>query len=178
MSNFATGKKSKAISDRSGMQFPYTEMRREWNGSLVHESEFEQKHPQLEPKVQKGDSQGLQNARPDRVEPPVPHLLNKNAFSSGIRDSIIVNVNDPGHGFVNGDVVRFRDTAAKFPEYPQVSRLTAGNVNVAQGHIVTKIDNDNFSFSPNDTLDKFLTDNCNPGTTTVYVDLDGTLAEY
>ena len=85
MSNFATGKKSKAISDRSGMQFPYTEMRREWNGSLVHESEFEQKHPQLEPKVQKGDSQGLQNARPDRVEPPVPHLLNKNAFSSGIR---------------------------------------------------------------------------------------------
>ena len=178
MSNFATGKKSKAISDRSGMQFPYTEMRREWNGSLVHESEFEQKHPQLEPKVQKGDSQGLQNARPDRVEPPVPHLLNKNAFSSGIRDSIIVNVNDPGHGFVNGDVVRFRDAAAKFPEYPQVSRLTAGNVNVAQGHIVTKIDDDNFSFSPNDTLDKFLTDNCIPGTTTVYVDMDGTLTEY
>ena len=178
MSNFATGKKSKAISDRSGMQFPYTEMRREWNGSLVHESEFEQKHPQLEPKVQKGDSQGLQNARPDRVEPPVPHLLNKNAFSSGIRDSIIVNVNDPGHGFVNGDVVRFRDAAAKFPEYPQVSRLTAGNINVAQGHIVTKIDDDNFSFSPNDTLDKFLTDNCIPGTTTVYVDMDGTLTEY
>ena len=178
MSNFATGKKSKAISDRSGMQFPYTEMRREWNGSLVHESEFEQKHPQLEPKVQKGDSQGLQHARPDRVEPPVPHLLNNNAFISGTRDSIIVNVSDPGHGFSNGDVVRFRDAKAKFPEYPQVSRLTADNVNVAQGHIVTKIDNDNFSFSPNDTLDKFLTDNCTPGTTTVYVDLDGTLAEY
>ena len=62
---------------------------------------------------------------------------------------------------------------AKFPEYPQVSRLTADNVNVAQGHIVTKIDNDNFSFSPNDILDKFLTDNCTPGTTTVYVDMDG-----
>ena len=74
MSNFASGNKSKAISDRSGMAFPYKEMRREWNGSFVHESEFEQKHPQLEPKTQKGDSQGLQNARPDRVEPPVYHV--------------------------------------------------------------------------------------------------------
>ena len=178
MSNFAQGSKSKAISDRSGMEFPYREMRKEWNGSLVHISEFEEKHPQLEPKVQKGDAQGLQNARPDRTEPQVAHILTSNAFSSGIRDSIIVNVNDPGHGFVNGDVVRFRDAEAKFPEYPQVSRLTADNVNVAQGHIVTKIDNDNFSFSPNDTLDKFLTDNCIPGTTTVFVDLDGTLTEY
>ena len=48
MSNFATGKKSKAISDRSGMAFPYNEMVKEWNGSLVHKSEFESKHPQLE----------------------------------------------------------------------------------------------------------------------------------
>tara|TARA_B000000532_G_scaffold226068_1_gene204077 strand:- start:8005 stop:9021 length:1017 start_codon:yes stop_codon:yes gene_type:complete len=178
MSNFAQGSKSKAISDRSGMEFPYREMRKEWNGSLVHISEFEEKHPQLEPKVQKGDAQGLQNARPDRTEPPVAHILTSNAFSSGARDTIIVNVNDPGHGFVNGDVVRFRGTESKFPEYPQVSRLEAHDVNVAQGHIVTKIDNDNFSFSPNDTLDKFLTDNCTPGVTTVYVDMDGVLTEY
>ena len=90
MSNFATGKKSKAISDRSGMAFPYAEMRREWNGSLVHESEFEQKHPQLEPKVQKGDAQGLQNARPDRVESAVAHILSSRALSTGARDSTIV----------------------------------------------------------------------------------------
>ena len=44
----ATGKYAKAISDRSGMEFPYNEMVREWNGSLVHKSEFEAKHPQLE----------------------------------------------------------------------------------------------------------------------------------
>ena len=151
MSNFAQGSKSKAISDRSGMEFPYREMRKEWNGSLVHISEFEEKHPQLEPKVQKGDAQGLQNARPDRVEPPVPHLLTNNAFTSGARDSIIINVNAVSHGFVNGDVVRFRGAESKFPEYPEVSRLEAHDVNVAQGHVVTKIDNDNFSFSPNDT---------------------------
>jgi hypothetical protein len=30
---FSRGKRSLAISDRSGMQFPYVEMKREWNGS-------------------------------------------------------------------------------------------------------------------------------------------------
>ncbi len=39
MGNFAKGKYSKAISDRSGMAFPYVEMLREWNGALVHKSE-------------------------------------------------------------------------------------------------------------------------------------------
>ena len=47
MAKFAIGKSSKAISDRSGMEFPYTEMVKEWNGSLVHYSEFEPKHPQI-----------------------------------------------------------------------------------------------------------------------------------
>ena len=47
----ATGKYAKAISDRSGMEFPYSEMVREWNGSLVHISEYESKQPQLEPKA-------------------------------------------------------------------------------------------------------------------------------
>ncbi len=44
----ARGKYSQAISDRSGVAFPYKEMVKEWNGSLVHKSEFERKHPQLE----------------------------------------------------------------------------------------------------------------------------------
>ena len=41
MSNFSKGKYARAISDRSGMEFPYQEMVREWNGSFVHVSEFE-----------------------------------------------------------------------------------------------------------------------------------------
>jgi len=61
---FAKGKRSQAISDRSGQAFPYTEMVREWNGSLVHISEYEPKHPQLDPKVYGGDPQGLKQARP------------------------------------------------------------------------------------------------------------------
>ena len=44
---FSRGKYSKAISDRSGMEFPYNEMVKEWTGALVHVSEFEPKQPQL-----------------------------------------------------------------------------------------------------------------------------------
>ena len=54
MAKYATGKYARAISDRSGMEFPYKEMVREWNGSFVHVSEFEPKQPQLEPKPMNG----------------------------------------------------------------------------------------------------------------------------
>ena len=65
----ASGKYAKAISDRSGMEFPYKEMVKEWNGSLVHKSEFETKHPQLERQKHAADAQSLQDARPARAEP-------------------------------------------------------------------------------------------------------------
>ena len=71
---FAKGKYSKAISDRSGLEFPYTEMVKEWNGMLVHSSEFEPKQPQLDPKPKGSDPQGLLNARPARTETAVPRL--------------------------------------------------------------------------------------------------------
>ena len=68
--SFAVGKKAKAISDRSGMAFPYNEMVTEWNGSFVHKSEFEPKHPQLEPRKHKPDAEALRNARPPvKLEP-------------------------------------------------------------------------------------------------------------
>ena len=47
MAKYASGKRSLAISDRSGMAFPYDEMVKEWNGSLVHNSEYESKQPQI-----------------------------------------------------------------------------------------------------------------------------------
>ena len=81
MPKSATGKYAKAISDRSGMEFPYNEMVREWNGSFVHVSEFEPKQPQLEPKPMNGDSISLRNVRPDRIEPAVAALLKNNPFS-------------------------------------------------------------------------------------------------
>ena len=64
MGNQARGKRSLSISDRSGQAFPYAQMVKEWNGSLVHISEYEAKHPQLEPRPTTADGQGLRNARP------------------------------------------------------------------------------------------------------------------
>ena len=48
---FARGKYAKAISDRSGMEFPYNEMIKEWNGSFVHKSEYEALHTQEQPRA-------------------------------------------------------------------------------------------------------------------------------
>ena len=69
MAKFASGKKSWAISDRSGFAYPYRVMKREWNGLLVGPDEYEPKHPQLGPFRKVVDPEALQNARPDRIEP-------------------------------------------------------------------------------------------------------------
>ena len=68
MAKYATGKRSLAISDRSGQAFPYTEMVREWNGSLVHISEFEAKHPQIRRRYNTADAIALQNTRSQKFQ--------------------------------------------------------------------------------------------------------------
>ena len=70
MAKWATGKRSLSISDRSGMAFPYTEMVKEWNGSLVHYSEFEPKHPQIRRKRIVADAIALQNSRSQKFQQP------------------------------------------------------------------------------------------------------------
>ena len=82
MSKYATGRFAKRISDRSGMAFPYNEMVKEWNGSTVHTSEFEAKHPQLDPKYHPTDAQSLQNAKPQIISAKV--LLGINMFAGNI----------------------------------------------------------------------------------------------
>ena len=85
MAKYATGRFAKRISDRSGMAFPYNEMVKEWNGATVHGSEFEAKHPQLDPKYHPTDSQSLQNARPQTISANV--LLGINMFAQNIFQS-------------------------------------------------------------------------------------------
>jgi len=140
MSNFATGKKAKAISDRSGLAFPYTEMLKEWNGSLVHISEFEAKHPQIEPNAHKADAQALQNARPDREENAVPNLLKTNAFKTGSASSSTITVTEIGHGRSSSDTVRFRGAVS-------FDGITADNINLAAGYSITVVDADTYTFS-------------------------------
>ena len=92
MGKYASGKRSLAISDRSGMAFPYTEMVREWNGSLVHTSEYEAKQP---------------IPKPASVASLI--LLDPNPFTTIIYGgTTYVNVYSEDHQRKAGDIVRFR----------------------------------------------------------------------
>tara|TARA_R110000782_G_scaffold7529_3_gene25229 strand:+ start:1107 stop:1847 length:741 start_codon:yes stop_codon:yes gene_type:complete len=61
----ATGKKSKAISDQSGFEIPYTSLVTQWDGLRVEPSEFDPKHPQLTPAKNVVDATALFKPRPD-----------------------------------------------------------------------------------------------------------------
>ena len=114
MGKYASGKYAYAISDRSGLKFPYDEMVREWNGSLVHTSEFEPKQPQLEPKPVGSDPQALFNPRPQPASKTSLTLLGPNPFEAIISTvpatsgQTYVNVFSEDHQRAAGDVVRFR----------------------------------------------------------------------
>lgn len=112
MGTFAKGKQAYAISDRSGMRFPYTEMVREWNGFLVHYSEYEEKQPQLDPKPVGSDPQALRNPRVQGEDTPQLILLTPNPFETVIYNGVTyINVYSQDHQRSTGDVVRLRGPA-------------------------------------------------------------------
>ena len=109
MGKYASGKHALAISDRSGMAFPYSEMVREWNGFLVHTSEYEPKQPQLEPKPVGSDPQALYNPRPQPASKASLILLTNNPFTSVIYSgTTYINVFSEDHQRAAGSIVRFR----------------------------------------------------------------------
>ena len=109
MGVFATGKHAVAISDRSGLRFPYNEMVREWNGSLVHFSEFEAKQPQLSPKPVGSDPQALYNPRVQRASTAGLILLDNNPFEIIIfGGNTFVNVYSLDHQRLANSIVRLR----------------------------------------------------------------------
>ena len=137
---FAKGKYAKAISDRSGMEFPYNEMLREWNGMLVHKSEFEDKHPQLELRGYGGDGHGLKDARPAREENEVSRILDPNPFETIAASSGIINVFEKSHGRSTSDTVRFRgapSTSASFNNPTNFDGITGSNIAKAAGYSIT-----------------------------------------
>jgi len=87
MAKYATGKRSQAISDRSGMAFPYREMVKEWNGSFVHVSEFEPKHPQIRRRHHVPDAIALQNTRNMKFQQPIQPFVNTNTSDVTITNS-------------------------------------------------------------------------------------------
>ena len=65
MAKLASGKKSVAISDRSGFKIKYTDLKTTWDGLRVEPSEWEPKHPQLTPAKNVVDATALFQPRPD-----------------------------------------------------------------------------------------------------------------
>ena len=125
MGKYASGKYAYAISDRSGLKFPYDEMVREWNGSLVHTSEYEPKQPQLEPKPVGSDPQALYNPRPQPASKTSLTLLDSNPFTTVISGgTTYVNVFSEDHQRAAGSIVRFRGA-------PQVTSAGPGGADPA-----------------------------------------------
>ena len=145
MSNLSKGKYAQFISDRSGMAFPYKEMVIEWNGSRVHVSEFEAKHPQLEPKPHTADAQGLTNARPARTEPATESLLGPNPvfFTAG---SSTVTVTETNHGRSVSDsvVLRNLDNNLGGLAYSDILNLS---------FVITSVTTNTFNFNLGTTAD-------------------------
>ena len=137
---YAAGKYAKFISDRSGVAFPYKEMRIEWNGSRVHTSEYEEKQPQLTPAKHINDPEALRYASTARTEPAVEVLLKRNAFKSGTSGSVTITVTEAGHGRSTGDTVRFRSVS-------NFDGFTAGTIEQSAGYAITKVDDNRYSFS-------------------------------
>ena len=137
---FTRGKYAKAISDRSGMEFPYNEMVKEWNGHFVHKSEYEEKHPQLELRSRAGDSQGLRDARPARTENEVAALLGNNPFSI-TASSQTITVTEINHGRSSSDTVRFRNVRGS------PGGVSASTFENSSGFSITVTTTDKYTFS-------------------------------
>ena len=140
MTNLSKGKYALAISDRSGLSFPYREMVTEWNGSFVHMSEYEPKQPQLQPSIYTGDPQGLPRARPARIEPATENLLSGNPFYF-ISGNQTVTVTEPSHGRSTTDIVVFRNVNGS----PGGVAFTV--LENASGFSITVIDINSYTFT-------------------------------
>ena len=137
---YARGKYAKFISDRSGMEFPYTEMVKEWNGARVHKSEFEPKTAQDKPSRHKADAEALQFPRPARTESAVATLLPRNPFRF-TASSTTVTVFEPDHGRSSSDTVRFRDVTGS------LFGASVTELEDSDGYSITKTDDDFYTFT-------------------------------
>ena len=89
MARYASGKKSKAISDISGFKVRYTSLKTTYDNLRVEPEEFDPKHPQLTPAKNVFDATALFQPRPDNAEENVKLFLefNPDIFASKIEKS-------------------------------------------------------------------------------------------
>ena len=137
---YARGKYAKSISDRSGMEFPYNEMVKEWNGARVHRSEYEPKTSQDHPRKHSPDKEALKYVRTDRDESEVEHKLTLNPFRF-TASSATISVFEPGHGRSSSDTVRFRDVSG------HIFGADVDELEDSDGYSITKTDSDFYTFA-------------------------------
>jgi len=103
MARFASGKKSKAISDISGFKVRYTQLKTTWDNLRVEPEEYSPKHPQLTPAKNVVDATALFNPRPDNdpenVE--IQFGFTKNPFVSRLERSQ-TSIGIPAFGRIGG----------------------------------------------------------------------------
>jgi len=137
---YARGRYAKFISDRSGMEFPYNEMVKEWNGARVHRSEYEPKTAQDHPRKHSADKEALQYVRTDRDESEVEHKLTLNPFRF-TASSATISVFEPDHGRATSDTVRFRDVTG------HIFGADVDELEDSDGYSITKTDDDFYTFA-------------------------------
>ena len=109
MGKFSKGRNALMISDRSGAAFPYREMVQEWNGAWVHNSEYEPKQPQIDPRPHGADAQALQHAKPARTEFATEDFLPNNPLTTTAASKTL-SISFPSNGFNDGTThVTLRD---------------------------------------------------------------------
>jgi hypothetical protein len=69
MARFASGQFAIAICDRCGLQYPYRDLKKQWNGFRNCYECWDAKHPQLDPIFPPTEPQALSEPRPSRYEP-------------------------------------------------------------------------------------------------------------
>jgi len=132
MAKYANGNRSQAISDRSGMAFPYGEMVTEWNGSFVHISEFEAKHPQIRRKRMTADAIALQKVRPQRFQQPIQPFSNDVTVASSGETMIgIANLTLPGQfAFINQGTSEMKPADPSLQNRRRQAITEVGNVTI------------------------------------------------
>lgn len=95
----ATGKKSLAIGDRSGLRVPYTSLKTTWDGLRVEPEDWEPKHPQLDPPRNVVDAVALFQPRPDNDPENVDFYVGYN-YDPFLDPRQRPPVGVPGHGRV------------------------------------------------------------------------------
>jgi len=65
MARYSAGRHSYGIDDRSGFKVRYTKLKRQWDGFMVAEPDYEEKHPLITPVRVLIDAGALRHSRPD-----------------------------------------------------------------------------------------------------------------